>query len=456
VIDRISKGAAVEDNEDFEPLDTSRFPTTVRVTFEFDARRVGVRSKEHVEMIAPPSPAPIPARGAGTWVELRGAEEETLFRRALHDPFQTFAEPPTRDGGIEAFQRPVKGRGEFEVLLPLMDEATHGRLIWGEDAGLPRPQTPLTFDLEEKRGPRIALRAVRLVADSIRARATGGSAAGDVTVVVNNGDPKKRWNLVVLGDGYKQDELANFQTDVTTFAAALQATPPFDAMWPAINIYRVDVASSASGADDPKEPTFECDGTGANPTTYFNAKFCSPWGNQRLNRLLTVDSAKATYIANNRLKQKHQALVIANSVKYGGSGDPQVAVCSKDPEAFRVAIHELGHSAFSLADEYDDPNLAAPTSEPVQPNITISESRNNGKWGDLIQQSTPIPSSRNPPCGSFAGPPAPAGAVGAFEGAGHSVCGVFRPAATCLMRDLNDPFCPVCKRMIERTLKPFL
>jgi hypothetical protein len=147
---RIGKVKNVKDNGDFEPLDTSRFPTTVRVTFAFDAHGVRVRSKEHVEMIAPPSPAPIPENGAGTSVELRSGEEEVLFRRVLHDPFETFAEHHSPDGSIEPVQRRVEP-GEFEVLLPLMDEATHGRLILGEASGLARPQAPLTFDLEESR-----------------------------------------------------------------------------------------------------------------------------------------------------------------------------------------------------------------------------------------------------------------------------------------------------------------
>jgi hypothetical protein len=137
----------VTDEADFEPLDRSNFPMTVRVTFEFDADRIRVRSKEHVEMIAPPSPAPIPPSTTGTLVELRSDDEEILFRRALHDPFQTFAEHHSPAGRIEAWQRPVE-HGEFEVLLPLMDEATHGVLIPGEDAG-DSPPDPLSFDLEE-------------------------------------------------------------------------------------------------------------------------------------------------------------------------------------------------------------------------------------------------------------------------------------------------------------------
>jgi hypothetical protein len=151
---------AVEGNGDFEPLDTSRFPKTMRVTFEVGARGVRVRSNEHVEMIAPSSPVPIAENAAGTWVELRSGKEEILFARGLQDPLHRFAERPSSDGSIEPVQRRVK-RGQFEVLLPLMDEATHGRLILGEDAGLSRPQPPLTFDLEEKPPPPFDLERTR-------------------------------------------------------------------------------------------------------------------------------------------------------------------------------------------------------------------------------------------------------------------------------------------------------
>ncbi len=290
---------------------------------------------------------------------------------------------------------------------------------------------------------------------------TSGGTAGALAQVVHHGDPQDKWNLVVLGDGYRACQLADFHGHVEGFADTLKATPPFDAMWSAINVYRVDVTSPDCGADDPHDPTDCKEGTGAHPTTYFNASFCSLWGGQRLDRLLTVDSETATYLANVRLQQTHQALVIVNSSKYGGSGGG-VAVCSVAPEAFKVAIHEIGHSAFQLADEYEEPHFAAPTGEPQEPNITISASRTNAKWGDLIQQETPVPSSRNPGCvPGFEGPAAAADAVGAdavgaFEGAGSSLCGVFRPAARCRMRELNDLFCPVCKRVIELTLQTFV
>ena len=38
-----------------------------------------------------------------------------------------------------------------------------------------------------------------------------------------------------------------------------------------------------------------------------------------------------------------------------------------------------------------------------------------------------------------------AGAIGAFEGADHFDCGIFRPALTCKMRENAQPFCQVCE-----------
>ena len=43
-----------------------------------------------------------------------------------------------------------------------------------------------------------------------------------------------------------------------------------------------------------------------------------------------------------------------------------------------------------------------------------------------------------------------AGKVGAFEGAGYSATGLYRPALDCLMFSRRvQPFCPVCERAVE-------
>ena len=46
-----------------------------------------------------------------------------------------------------------------------------------------------------------------------------------------------------------------------------------------------------------------------------------------------------------------------------------------------------------------------------------------------------------------------AGVVGAFEGAGSTSRGLYRPALDCIMFSRGDkPFCPVCLRAIRHTI----
>ena len=44
--------------------------------------------------------------------------------------------------------------------------------------------------------------------------------------------------------------------------------------------------------------------------------------------------------------------------------------------------------------------------------------------------------------------------TGTFEGAIYADCDLYRPAASCYMRDYG-PFCAVCRATITATLRPF-
>src|SRR5262245_11416449 len=217
--------------------------------------------------------------------------------------------------------------------------------------------------------------------------ASDGYVVG-VTKVVDHGPESARWDLVIVGDGYQASELGNYHTHVQNFIDDLRATPTFNEMFCGINVHRIDVVSNESGADDP--------GCGGNPPvtrkTYFDAKFCSLFNGSPLERLLTIDDALALSVANSHVPMKNQVLCIVNSTKYGGSGG-SVATCSVDPQASEIAIHEIGHSAFGLADEYGGDGSATPAGEPPQPNVTRNTNRNTNKWRALIAATTPMPSA---------------------------------------------------------------
>ena len=291
---------------------------------------------------------------------------------------------------------------------------------------------------------------------------TDGTVIGR-TKILDNGSPAARWNLVLLSDGYRATEMAQYATDAQNFVNSLVATPPFSDSYlfgrrlhDAINVYRVDVSSTDSGADDP----VPCGGTGAMPATYFDASFC----NSGVQRLLIVNNATALNVATTQVPQVHMVMVMVNSSIYGGSGG-SVATFSKAPSANEIALHEMGHTAFGLADEYEywagcgeTGHDHHPAIEPTEPNVTIDSNRATNKWRDLIAASTPMPTTNNADCSQCDPQPSPvaAGTVGAFEGAHYYHCDSFRPEFNCKMRALGFPFCAVCQRVIRRRLEPHL
>jgi len=279
------------------------------------------------------------------------------------------------------------------------------------------------------------------------------------TKIVDHGSDALRWNLVLVSEGYRSTEMANFATDAQDFVNTLFATAPFNTLQAAINVHRVDVTSTDSGADDPTA----CGGTGASPATYFDATFC---GSAGVRRLLVVNDTTVINTVQAEVPAWNMILVLVNSTVYGGSGGA-VAAFSMAPNAMEIGLHEMGHTAFGLADEYEywagcgtgeTGHDHHPAVEPAQPNVTIDSNRTTIKWGDLILASTPLPTSANADC-SNCDPqpnPQPSGVVGAFEGAHYYHCGAYRPQWVCRMRALNNPFCAVCRRVIVNTLTPHM
>lgn len=280
--------------------------------------------------------------------------------------------------------------------------------------------------------------------------------------IVDHGPNSQRYNVVILGDGYRASELPKFVEDVDDFVETMRSTAPFDDLWCAVNLHRIDVVSTDSGADDPGTCGDGSTGTGATPKTYFDSTFC---GDGQVRRLLTCDSASALSVAQARVSKVHIAMVIVNTSIYGGSGG-QVATFSTAANASEIGLHELGHSAFGLADEYEylqgcgsgeSGHDSYSAGEPGEPNVTVNTNAATIKWGDLLTNSADsLPTTANANCAecdSQANPKA-ASYVGAYEGAQYFHCGLYRPQYDCRMRALSNPFCAVCRDVIEDVLTP--
>jgi IgA Peptidase M64 len=280
-----------------------------------------------------------------------------------------------------------------------------------------------------------------------------GSVLG-TTQIFGSAARNRAFNVVLLAEGFTVAEQNAFNTACNSFVAAFRATPPFDELSPAINVFRVNVSSTDSGADDPAS----AGGTGATVRTYFDATF----GGNGIRRLLICNATTALQVAAAQLPEFTTVLVVVNSTVYGGSGG-SIGTYSLAATAAEIAIHEMGHSAFGLADEYayyaggNEPGHDHhPAIEPGEPNVTINTDGNTLKWRWAVATATTLPTMTNPNCTQVDTRPSsvPGGTVGLFEGAHYYHCGAFRPEYSCKMQTLGVPFCRLCREVIWSRIAP--
>jgi len=289
---------------------------------------------------------------------------------------------------------------------------------------------------------------------------SNGSVSGLVKVH-DSGASSDRFNLVFVAEGYQVTELAQFESDVQQLVDHLFNTAPFDedAVACAINIYRLDVISDESGADFPA-----CeDGMGDDSTsaTYFDATFCF---DGQITRLMAGDSDLVQSTVEAVLPEWTQIIVIVNDSRRGGAGGSIAWLTTGGFDWRDVMIHEMGHAAFGLADEYDyyaggdeEGQDNHPGPEPMQPNVTNEPDPTLVKWSSLVTASGNVPTMNNADCSTVNNAPSPvaAGIVGTFEGAHYYHCDAYRPEYDCMMRNTGAPFCAVCQKEVRDTMAEY-
>ncbi|MGH3368749.1 MAG: M64 family metallopeptidase [Nocardioidaceae bacterium] len=278
---------------------------------------------------------------------------------------------------------------------------------------------------------------------------------------------KRSFSIVLLADGFQEAQQDTFNDAAKAFAENLLQTAPFDRLAEHISIYRVNVISTDAGADRPPSQP------GLSRRTFFDSTF----GTHGIARLTSCNNATAKRVAVQHVPSVPHVdltIVVINSIEYGGGGGP-VPTCTlfaPDPnhpwlDPWDVAMHEAGHSAFGLADEYDhvdnDVGLRYFGPERPEPNITarVQEGADKTavnlerlKWRWAWTPDTRIPTTS--PAANCSATPAtttlPTGTVGAFAGGHRHNCGIYRPEFNCRMRNAEMPFCKVCQQHITNVI----
>ena len=260
--------------------------------------------------------------------------------------------------------------------------------------------------------------------------------AFEVETLRESGPADKRFNIAILGDGYRTEDQTKLKTDAQGIADYLLGVSPLKQYAKFFNVRLIHVISNEAGADN---------GTaGGQRDTALNSYFnCGG-----IDRLLCVDEGAAESIALDDMPEFNFIIVIVNDSKYGGSGGT-VCAASANEQSFEVVTHEVGHSLARLADEYAYDGGIGPCDQQQdcsEANATVRSQRDQIKWQDWLEQSTPVPTPATNQYDAV---------IGVFEGARYQLTGTYRPKNSCKMRDLGSEFCSVCSEQFVRSFWSF-
>ena len=255
--------------------------------------------------------------------------------------------------------------------------------------------------------------------------------------IVNNGDPSKKVDIVIIPDGYDREEMNKFKKDCDKFAAFLLDASPFKENKNMFNLWGIEIISYDSGPDIPADDIWNNTAVGSTFYTFDSERYLMTYDNKTLHDV----AANAPY---------DQIFILVNTNKYGGGGiyNFYFTCASDNIYANYVTIHEFGHTFAGLGDEYytsDVPteNFYPTDTEPWEPNLTTLVNFNK-KWKSMLAKKTPVPTPDNDEYKNT---------LGVFEGGGYEPKGVYRPMYDCTMKSISyDNFCPVCKKAIQNMI----
>ncbi len=315
---------------------------------------------------------------------------------------------------------------------------------------------------------------------------------------LKNGSPHRKVDLVFLGEGYTAAEERKFKNDVERFMRIFFSQEPYRSLQDRFNIYGVLKPSAESGCDEPSHGVWR--------QTALGCSFDS-FGSERY--LLTEDNRRVRDIA--AAVPYDAIMIMVNHQRYGGGGIYNLYCTFTTDNQWHeyLMLHEFGHSFTGLADEYYTSQVAYnefyPRGvEPVEPNITALLDPKQLKWKHLVTPRLEIPtlwekeefdrmdteyqkirSELNEKIARMKREGAPRedvarleqeserlsleharkideflarskyyGKVGAFEGAGYSSTGLYRPAVDCIMFTKGKkPYCPVCQEAVKQMIE---
>ncbi|MDR6805677.1 hypothetical protein J2Y45_002014 [Dyadobacter sp. BE34] len=245
-----------------------------------------------------------------------------------------------------------------------------------------------------------------------------------VDTLYKTGPLDNRINVVILGDGFTQQELPKFATEAKNFADFFLGYDPYLHYRNYFNFFAIRTPSVESGVTNPGTAP---DAYKDQPVGVKNTFFGSTFGSS-IHRLVTISKYDVLYaLLANQFPMYDLVVVLVNTPFYGGSGG-SISVHTLHTQANTIGVHEIGHTFSHLNDEY----WAGPGYGWEAPNMTKESNPALVKWKNWLNQA----------------------GIGIYKHGETGDAALWHKPAngTCLMEYLNQEFCAVCREATVETL----
>jgi hypothetical protein len=302
---------------------------------------------------------------------------------------------------------------------------------------MPKDTADITVNLMNNRREVMTTLTHQVVPTDILIRHIGERHITPYETLQQAADTNRCIHIAYIAEGYQEQEMPTFLEDAHAAMDALFAHEPFKSMRNRFQITAVKAPSKESGTSEPAKGIWKNTALHSHFDTFYSDRYLTTLNLKELHDWL----AGTPY---------EHIIVLVNTDKYGGGGIlNSYNLSMTHHEQFRpVVVHEFGHSFAGLGDEYAYENEAIPMYphdvEPWEPNLTTLKDF-HGKWEDMIDKKTPVPTPATKKNEKK---------VGVYEGAGYSLNGVYRGMQDCRMRTNQNPeFCQVCLRALTRLIE---
>ncbi len=390
--------------------------------------------------------------------------------------------------------------GEYKTTAPALNGV---KKSFNRSWRIPMPRRPILFVVEKRDKQNLLHPVFTQTIDPsdyhiIRETAVRGDK---VFNILQNGTAHDKVDLVFIAEGYTAAEEKKFRSDVDKNVQTLFDLEPFKSCKSRFNIYGVHRPSAESGIDEPREQRYRATALNASFNAFDLDRYVLCDDGIRMREISSVVPCDAV-------------IILVNSSRYGGGGIfNDYCISTVDNERSRmVFVHEFGHSFAGLADEYYASEVAyndfyPQGVEPTEPNITALLNPKAVKWQSLLSSGIDVPTphgkekidsltilkqqtakqrrqeladAERKGAGQNELDRIKAGyneldarigqeleavrrqfqsvedKVGAFEGAGYSTKGLYRPMKYCLMiYHPKNQFCQVCQQAIRDMIAYF-